>query len=284
MCVASIRNPSKSFSYSLSQIRARQDKGKALEEKEIRILPPMPSQHDYRHAAAACITLRQLNPPVMNWLKKFWKALTEPLPARVTPERASRPKFAEHVDETMSNFTPRAQQVLALARREAERPMIGMHRTFLLLALVASLVASCASVHTTDLRADYRDEQAQIERRLHEIIDAAEKKDLPRLDSYHFYGPKFTKFAEQLGRLDAAAAREGEHVGLAAINGLAIRAEDLKIDVFGGVAIATFIASSSFKSETGIVEKEARATLVFVNERGAWKITHEHFSPFKSNL
>jgi len=40
----------------------------------------------------------------MNWLKSFWKAL-------VTPMR----------DELMSNFTPRAQQVLALARLEADR-------------------------------------------------------------------------------------------------------------------------------------------------------------------
>src|SRR6187455_223864 len=40
----------------------------------------------------------------MNWLKSFWKALVTPMP-----------------DELMSNFTPRAQQVLALARLEADR-------------------------------------------------------------------------------------------------------------------------------------------------------------------
>jgi ATP-dependent Clp protease ATP-binding subunit ClpA len=46
----------------------------------------------------------------MNWFKSFWKALTTPMP------RESHDHF-----EAMNNFTPRAQQVLTLARREAGR-------------------------------------------------------------------------------------------------------------------------------------------------------------------
>jgi len=66
-----------------------------------------------------------------------------------------------------------------------------------------------------------------------EIIDAAEKRDFQRLDSYHLYGPKFTKFETQApGRLDAEAARKGEHDGLGAATDVAMRADDLKIDVF----------------------------------------------------
>jgi hypothetical protein len=46
----------------------------------------------------------------MNWFKKFRKASTEPPPGN------------EGIVETpLSNFTPRAQQVLALARKEADR-------------------------------------------------------------------------------------------------------------------------------------------------------------------
>jgi hypothetical protein len=46
----------------------------------------------------------------MNWFKKFWKALNEPTPR------------TEGIVETRSlNYTPRAQQVLALARKEADR-------------------------------------------------------------------------------------------------------------------------------------------------------------------
>lgn len=54
----------------------------------------------------------------MNWLKAFWQRLSTPLPreSSTVPTRESL-----QYDEAMSNFTPRAQQVLALARKEADR-------------------------------------------------------------------------------------------------------------------------------------------------------------------
>jgi len=149
---------------------------------------------------------------------------------------------------------------------------------------VAVVLGGCASAPTAKLNADYPKDRAQIQRRLLEIFDAAEKKDLDRLDSYHFYGPKFTKFApEAAGRLDAAAARKGEHDGLAPVADLSMRAEDLKIDVFGDAAIATFVLNYSFKAGADAFQKQALSTLVFVKDHGAWKITHEHFSALKSN-
>jgi ATP-dependent Clp protease ATP-binding subunit ClpC len=46
----------------------------------------------------------------MNWFRSFWKKLTGPAPAG-----------AVFLDESIVNFTPRAQQVLALAPMEAVR-------------------------------------------------------------------------------------------------------------------------------------------------------------------
>ena len=124
-------------------------------------------------------------------------------------------------------------------------------------------------------------ERAQIQLRLNEIMDAAVKKDLPRLESYHLYGPKFTKFSpESPDRQDAAVARKGEHDGLTAANGLSMGADDLKIDLFGNVGIVTFVLNYSFKAGTGMIEKQARTTMVFVKDHGSWKITHEHLSAF----
>ena len=49
----------------------------------------------------------------MSWFKSFWKALSTP---------ASPAASGIHPpSDTMNNFTPRAQQVLALARKEADR-------------------------------------------------------------------------------------------------------------------------------------------------------------------
>jgi ketosteroid isomerase-like protein len=155
-------------------------------------------------------------------------------------------------------------------------------KTHRLLVALAIFVAGCASV-PTDRSSKNRGEQAQIERRLKEIFDAAEKKDFDRLDSYHLYGPKFTKFSpESTGRLDAAASRKGEHDGLGAISDLAMHADDLKIDLFGNVGIATFIFRYSFKAGGNSFEKKAQGTMVFAKEGGAWKIAHEHFSTIKA--
>src|SRR5439155_24967861 len=148
-----------------------------------------------------------------------------------------------------------------------------------LFTILAILLSGCAAVRRGDLKADYPDEKAQVERRLKEIFDAAKEKDLNRLDSYHLYGSKFTKFAaEQPGRQDAATGRKAEHEGLAAINDLLMRADDLKIDVFADVAIATFILDASFKVGTETIQRKSRSTMVFVKDMGTWKIAHEHFS------
>ena len=148
--------------------------------------------------------------------------------------------------------------------------------------LVALLATSCASLRTADLQADHPEQQAQIERRLLEVIVAAENKDFDRLDSYHLYGPKFTKFSgSSPQRLDAAAGRKGEHDGLGSVKGLTMRADALKIDVFGKVGIATFILDYSFDSGGARIHRKERSTLVFVKKGGTWKITHEHLSPIQ---
>src|SRR6266496_77895 len=46
----------------------------------------------------------------MNWLKEFWKGFTNPMPQGIVASM-----------EYANNFTPRAQQVLALSRKEADR-------------------------------------------------------------------------------------------------------------------------------------------------------------------
>lgn len=142
--------------------------------------------------------------------------------------------------------------------------------------LLASLVAGCASVR----KADYPEEKAQIEQRLHDILDAAQRKDFSRLEGYHFYGPRFTRFSgSSPARQDAEATRQAEHDGLALLKNLKMRADTLKIDVFGAVGIATFILDYSFESGGETVRRKDRSTLVFVKDRGDWKIVHEHLSP-----
>jgi hypothetical protein len=54
----------------------------------------------------------------VNWFKSFWKKLTAPPLGTATPARPFRPTAHEDI---LANFTPHAQQVLAFARKEADR-------------------------------------------------------------------------------------------------------------------------------------------------------------------
>ncbi len=145
---------------------------------------------------------------------------------------------------------------------------------------VPFLMVGCAPVRTVDLQAEDPEAQVQIERRLQEVLAAAETKDFDRLESYHLYGPKFTRFSgASATRQDAAATRQIERDGLASLRGLKMRTEGLKIDVFGPVGVATFILEASFDSGGSTLHRKDRSTLVFVKEGGKWKIAHEHLSP-----
>ena len=118
-----------------------------------------------------------------------------------------------------------------------------------------------------------------MERALQKVFEAAEAKDFERLDSLHAYGPKFTKYVgASPERLDAEASRNEEHSSLGSLQGLQMRAEDLKIDLFGDVAVATFLLDYSFNSEGQRLWHQATSTLVFVKQDGMWKICHEHFT------
>ncbi len=58
----------------------------------------------------------------MNWIKSFWKGLTEkPDAPRVTVQRYAARLHSGGADVRFNNFTPRALQVLSLARKEAIR-------------------------------------------------------------------------------------------------------------------------------------------------------------------
>jgi ketosteroid isomerase-like protein len=154
-----------------------------------------------------------------------------------------------------------------------------MRNVFAVAAMVGLVVGGCASGPRGKVAAEQPKEAREIAGRLLEIMDACEKKDFERLESYHLYGPKFTKFStESAGRLEAEVARKGERDGLSAVNGLSMRADGLKIDVFGKAGIATFVLNYSFKVGEETIEKQAKTTMVLVKEGGQWRIAHEHLS------
>jgi ketosteroid isomerase-like protein len=131
----------------------------------------------------------------------------------------------------------------------------------------------------------FETEQREVTATLHGIMEAVQGKDFPRLAGYHLHSPKFTKFDdfEPLDRQDVATAQQSEEEGLGGVESFRYRLDDLKVDVFGSVAVATFVFDYGFEADGEPVSVRARSTMVFVDDDGAWKIAHEHFSPFKAN-
>lgn len=158
-----------------------------------------------------------------------------------------------------------------------QRSRIRVHAPLCILALVLVLLTGCASA-LPRVSASSTSELAQVKQRLAEIFNASETKDLARLDSYHWYGPHFTKFTGIGRRLDPAAARDGEHEVLSALAELKLRTKDLQIDVSHDAAVATFTMLAPIPDGSGTMTKGERGILVLVKHEGSWKIVHGHFS------
>jgi ketosteroid isomerase-like protein len=122
--------------------------------------------------------------------------------------------------------------------------------------------------------------QAAVAKIIHELFEAAEQGDLQRLESFHLYGPKFSKFDDMppSARQDAAATRRQERMALSALTDFSATVEDLRVDVLGSVAVATFILRYSFETPDASGSASARSTMVLVETADTWKIVHEHFS------
>jgi ketosteroid isomerase-like protein len=132
----------------------------------------------------------------------------------------------------------------------------------------------------------YPEEQAKVEQRIKDIMSALENKALDRLESHHLFGPKFTKFDdfEPLDRQDAETTRRLEREAFAGAKEVVTNVIDLKVDVFGPVAVTTFVFDYSITTEDDEeLSMRARSTMVFAKDGPEWKIVHEHFSPFKGN-
>jgi hypothetical protein len=140
--------------------------------------------------------------------------------------------------------------------------------------------------HESIVTKPYPSEQLEVERRLEDIMSAARRQAIDELESYHAFGPKFTKFDdfEPLERQDGETTRRLEREAILGVNEFDPRLVDLKVDVFGPVAVTTFVMD--YRVVDNQDERHsfrARATLVLAREEGEWLIVHEHFSPFVAN-
>ena len=129
------------------------------------------------------------------------------------------------------------------------------------------------------LNNEFPESKAEIQTVLDGIFKSIHEGNADKLIEYHVYGPKFTEFRDSEHRFGSADNEAYERGFVGAISGFDYDLEDLKINVFGDVAVVTFHAN--FRPTIGgdVLQIWGSTTLVFVKVDGDWKITHEHHSP-----
>ena len=126
---------------------------------------------------------------------------------------------------------------------------------------------------------EFPESKAEIRTVLDGIFKSIQEGNAEKLIAYHVYGPKFTEFRESEHRYDSAENEAYERAFVGAISGFDYDLEDLKINVFGDVAVVTFHANFRPTIGEDVIQIWGSTTLVFVKVNGEWKITHEHHSP-----
>ena len=140
--------------------------------------------------------------------------------------------------------------------------------------------------HGSILTEAYPTEQLEVERCLEDIMSAARRRAVDQLESYHAFGPKFTKFDdfEPLERQDAETTRRLEREAILSVKEFDPRVVDLKVDVFGPAAVTTFVMDYRVVDDEAQSHSfRARATMALAKEERGWLIVHEHFSSFVAN-
>lgn len=142
--------------------------------------------------------------------------------------------------------------------------------------------SACNQPKKDIIKETYPEEQAKIAQSIEDIFQAGKAKDFVKLESFHLNTPKFTKYDNDVPvRQNYAQNTEYEKAVFSAVDSFNYKINELKVDVFGSVAIATFVMPYDAVMQGTKLVDTARSTLVFVNDAGKWKITHEHFSKNK---
>ncbi len=155
--------------------------------------------------------------------------------------------------------------------------------TLWLLTLLILVSCTKEKSQQQDLIKDtFPEAQAEIHDILKSIVNDAETANIEGLQKAHLDSDKFTKFGPRnFERQDVASTNNSEEAFFGSISNYKQEVKDLKIDVFGDIAIATYYPHVAFEQNGEEKKGSGRQTLVFLKTPKGWKIVHEHGTPKK---
>jgi len=153
--------------------------------------------------------------------------------------------------------------------------------TITLFSVILSMM-SCNEVSVNTNSENEKQKEIELRKVVEKVWEDANNSNIQALKDAHLNSPKFSKFGPRMGQrqnVTTTNMSETEHFLLIRETKLVI--EDLKIDIFGDIGIATFYNNYNFIKNNNHIKGKGRVTLVFVNADSGWKILHEHSSPYK---
>jgi ketosteroid isomerase-like protein len=129
-------------------------------------------------------------------------------------------------------------------------------------------------------------DKKEIEAAIRAFFEAGKNKDLTALADFHAPRDQFTKFDENppYTRQNSDEAFIYEQAAFANISDYSYSIDELRVDLLGDVAVASFYLGYSgmfvndYSFEGSPVRARTRATMVLVRTPKGWKTVHEHFS------
>ena len=136
-----------------------------------------------------------------------------------------------------------------------------------------------------ELRPSDRDRK-DVESAIRAFFEAGKNKDLSALGGFHAPRDQFSKFDENppYTRQNSDEAFVYEQAAFANISDYNYSIDELRVDLLGDVAIASFYLSYSgmfvndYSFEGSPVRAKTRVTMVLSRTQNGWKTVHEHFS------
>ncbi|MGA2666372.1 MAG: nuclear transport factor 2 family protein [Nitrososphaerales archaeon] len=133
--------------------------------------------------------------------------------------------------------------------------------------------------------------RAQVTALVRAFFEVGRTKDLAALMGLHAPQGVFSKFDENppYTRQGSEEAFVYEQASFANVSDYEYKIEELRVDILGGggdVAVATFYLTftgvfvNDYSFEGMTVGSRSRVTMVASRFGAAWRIVHEHFSPF----
>ncbi len=154
--------------------------------------------------------------------------------------------------------------------------------TLLCLLVSMSIFVGCVSTPTQAGNRDivhgrFPEAEEEVRAAMRKLRHDAVTGDVEALPTHHLNSPKFSKFGPRKhARQTVEETNASEKSFWASVTDVTLETRDMKVDVFGDVAVVTYYPHVTFKKDGKMTTADGRQTLVFVKTSDGWLVAHEH--------